>query len=102
MDGLSLQEWIDRFYLENGPCCAGCDWWRPANSLVGECLQSKIISGTERAAAIGIYSCSQTIPAGHAVTRRDYHCGLFKDEFDWSQLPLTYRLRVGDPAARRR
>lgn len=91
------QEVIDRYYFQHGPCCAGCDWWRSLTSVSGECLQSKIIPGDERMSMMGIRNVSCHVPAGHAVTARDYHCGKFKDEFDWSSLPLAYRKRVGDP-----
>ena len=31
-----IQAIVDKFYLDNGPCCAGCDWWRWHNSVAGE------------------------------------------------------------------
>lgn len=71
------QEHIDRFYFERGPCCAGCDWWRHINSVAGIC---------------------ERYPK-HQHKTRDQHCGEFKDEFEWSGLPLVYRKRVGDPKA---
>jgi hypothetical protein len=37
------------------------------------------------------------LPGGHIVTAREHVCGDFKDEFDWSSLPLPYRKLVGDP-----
>jgi hypothetical protein len=37
------------------------------------------------------------IAAGHIVTKRDHVCGDFKDDLDWSTLPLPYRKRVGAP-----
>jgi hypothetical protein len=74
------QKIIDRFYLENGPCCAGCDWWRHVNSLVGECSRSAPVSGSERLAMLGITGSSLSIGAGHVMTRREHRCGEFKDE----------------------
>lgn len=90
-----LQDWVDSFYHNNGPCCAGCDHWRYINSAYGECLKSKIVSGKERGDVIGFDQCSMRIPAGHALTERDYVCGNFIDNFDWSSLPLAHRKRIG-------
>ena len=50
---------------------------------------------------LGMTRISTAIPAGHALTRRDYHCGNFRDEFDWSSMPLTYRARIGAPTGER-
>jgi hypothetical protein len=90
------QENVDRFYFQHGPCCAGCDWWRSLSSLVGSCTKAAIVSGAERADALGIDKCSLRIPSGHPVTASDYVCGEFKDEFDWSSLPLPYRKKIGE------
>jgi hypothetical protein len=92
------QENVDHFYFRHGPCCAGCDWWASLSPIVGNCTKSKIVSGRERMDMLGFDKCSLRIKAGHAITRRDYVCGKFKDEFDWSSLPLPYRKRVGDPS----
>lgn len=92
------QESVDRFYFRHGPCCAGCDWWRSISPLVGDCTKSKLVSGQERWDAIGIDKASLRLPAGHVITKRDHVCGNFKDEFDWTSLPLPYRQRVGDPS----
>ena len=89
------QEKVDTFYFRHGKCCAGCDWWHSLSSLVGECAMSKIVSGPERGDMLGITRSSLRLLAGHAVTPRDYVCGQFKDEFDWTSLPLPYRKRVG-------
>lgn len=89
------QEILDSFYWKRGPCCAGCDWWRHVNGLVGECRKSASVSTEQRAAFLGI--TSSTIPAepGHILTRRGDHCGDFKDKFDWRSLPLAYLKRIG-------
>lgn len=92
-----LQEWHDRFYFRNGPCCAGCDWWEIIGATSGQCLRSAPVSGESRMAMLGIEWCSHPIAAGHVITPRDHHCGEFKDEFDWNRLPLPYRKRVGAP-----
>lgn len=94
---MDTQEAVDRFYWQHGPCCAGCDWWRSFNSSVGECLKSAPVSDEERWAMLGISSPSLVASAGHVMTKRDHHCGDFKDEFDWATLPLTYRKIVGAP-----
>jgi hypothetical protein len=92
------QEFLDRFYFQHGPCCAGCDWWRSINSLIGDCHRTAPkFSDAERWGMLGISNVSYTRKSvGHAITRRDYHCGEFKDEFDWSSLPLPYRKRIGE------
>lgn len=92
-----MQEAIDRFYFAHGPCCAGCDWWRSISSLVGECTKSAPVSDIDRWAMLGIERCSLFPGAGHAITGREHHCGEFKDDFDWTSLPLPYRKRVGAP-----
>lgn len=89
------QEILDTFYFSKGPCCAGCDWWRHWNALTGECVRHAPRPAPE------VHSClyfeGSNSAGGHPVTSRDYHCGDFKDEFDWSTLPLPYRKRVGAP-----
>jgi hypothetical protein len=93
----SWQEHVDRFYFQRGPCCAGCDWWRSLSPLCGECTASAPVAGHTRWAMVGIVNLSFPPPSGHIITTRDRVCGDFKDEFDWSSLPLPYRKRVGDP-----
>ena len=90
-----VQEFIDRFYWDNGPCCAGCDWWRSLNSTVGECVRSEPVSARERYDMIGIDWCSVALDAGHVLTLRGHHCGEFKDEFNWFSLPAPYLRRIG-------
>ena len=92
----ATQKSIDRFYWLHGPCCAGCDWWRHISSLIGDCTRSAPVSGAERVAMLGIERSSLPIGAGHVVTRRDHVCGDFRDEFDWTTLPLTYRKQIGE------
>lgn len=89
------QEILDSFYFRHGPCCAGCDWWRHINSVSGECTRSAPVSGEARVDMLGISSLSVRPGSGHIMTRRDHHCGDFKDNFDWSSLPLAYRKLVG-------
>lgn len=74
------QRVIDTFYEKHGPCCAGCDWWRWYNSLVGDCTRSAPVSGEQRIAMIGIRSPSISPGAGHVMTPREHVCGEFKDE----------------------
>ena len=89
-------EILDRFYTQNGPCCAGCDWWAYHNSLAGECRKSAPVSGVQRVSMLGIvYGTNYPLSAGHIMTMRDHHCGDFKDEFDWSTLPEHYLRRIG-------
>ncbi len=94
---MDRQEFMDSFYFKHGPCCAGCDWWRSQNSVYGECRKARIVPGLERGDMLGITNCSMRIPAGHPLTKRDYHCGQFKDTFEWASLPVAYRKRIGAP-----
>ena len=73
------QRVIDAFYARHGPCCAGCDWWRHYNSLVGECLRSAPVAGADRVAMLGIESPSLTPGAEHVMTQQWHHCGEFRD-----------------------
>ena len=88
------QECLDRFYLKTGPCCAGCDWWRSLNSVVGECHRSAPVSSAGRLAMLDMKSSSLAPAAGHVLTTREHVCGEFKDDFDWPSLPLWYRKRI--------
>ena len=97
----SRQEAIDRFYVDHGPCCAGCDWWAHINSVVGECLKSAPVSSEERFSMVRIdwHTWRFREPAaGHILTNREHRCGDFKDEFDWSTLPPHYLRRIGRKA----
>lgn len=89
------QESIDTFYWKTGPCCAGCDWWQHLNSRAGNCTRSAPSAAKDRAAMLGMDNVSIHVGAGHAMTPREHRCGEFKDTFDWSTLPLSYRKRVG-------
>lgn len=71
---------VDAFYKANGPCCAGCDWWRWYNALAGECTRSAPVPGAERFAMMGIEGSSLTPGAGHVMTPREHVCGEFKDD----------------------
>ena len=92
---MDAQECSDRFYFKHGPCCAGCDYWQSGDSYTGDCSASAPVGGKERASMIGIRSSSLELPSGHIITKRDHHCGQFKDEFDWQSLSLAYRRRIG-------
>lgn len=89
------QRILDQFYAAHGPCCAGCDWWRWLNSVIGECHRSAPVSGRERTAMIGIRVHSQAQETGHIMTPREHVCGDFRDEFDWSSLPAPYLRSIG-------
>lgn len=74
------QAFIDRFYRDNGRCCAGCDNWRWHNSVVGECIESNLVAGSDRATFLGIKGMSADIESGHVMTNREYACNNFIDE----------------------
>lgn len=70
---------IDKFYKDNGNCCAGCDWWRYHNALIGDCTKSAPVSGDERISMIDITWTSLDVESGHIMTKRDHVCGDFVD-----------------------
>lgn len=86
---------MDRFYMERGPCCAGCDHWRYINAVVGECLASPPVSGNERISMLGMQGLSLPGAGGHILTVREHHCGGFRDTFDWTTLPPHYLRIIG-------
>ena len=90
-----FQESLDRFYMQNGKCCAGCDWWRHFSSRLGYCTKSAPVAESERWAIVGIVACSLTTGAGHIVTPSHHVCGDFKDDFDWTTLTPHYLRKIG-------
>jgi hypothetical protein len=74
-----VQAIINAFYEANGPCCAGCDWWRWHNSAAGECIKTAPVSGTERLSMLGMTGISCAVGAGHIMTPREHYCGEFKN-----------------------
>lgn len=82
---ISIQAGIDAFYLKNGPCCAGCDWWRWHNSVAGECTRTAPVSGVARVALLGVTWTSYPVGAGHIMTPRGHLCGEFRDTHDWKE-----------------
>ena len=89
---------VDHFYTLHGPCCAGCDFWSMANVLVGECTRSAPVSGQQRWSMMRVHAPAYMPDAGHIITPREHRCGDFKDDFDWSSLPLIYLKRIGRQA----
>lgn len=73
------QDIIDRFAAEHGPCCAGCEYWRWHNTVVGECLRAAPVASGDRVALLGMMGCSAPIGAGHIMTPREHWCGEFVD-----------------------
>lgn len=68
---------IDQFAAEHGPCCAGCDYWRWHNSVVGDCLRTAPVAWHDRVALLGMTGCSAPIGSGHIMTPREHWCGEF-------------------------
>lgn len=89
------QEICDRTYWKLGACCAGCDHWDSYAGNIGECTAAPPVSGVEVMASLGIISSTYTPAPGHPYTRADHKCGGFKDDFDWSTLPLHYLAKIG-------
>lgn len=75
-----VQSVVDAFYKKHGPCCAGCDWWRYYNSMVGDCTKHAPVQASERTATLDMRGCSLSPGAGHIMTRRDHVCGDFQDQ----------------------
>ena len=50
----STQKHIDKFYAENGACCAGCDHWRWHNSVVGDCTKTPLVGTQDRVSLVGM------------------------------------------------
>lgn len=80
------QKAVDTFYIKNGPCCAGCDYWRFYNSVIGECIESAPVSAKERVSMLNYKGFSGKDEAGHILTKRDHYCGDFIDTYDWGDM----------------
>lgn len=94
------QRLCDEEYMKSGPCCAGCDWWRGWYYHFGECTRTAPMAGFQRWAMINTGAVYFDVPEpgpGHIMTPPTYHCGEFKDEFDWQALPTQYLKRIGFP-----
>lgn len=89
------QEKCDQDYWTRGQCCAGCDHWHSDMGNLGYCAAAGIVSGDQVMASMGIQFCSYVPPPGLPLTCGDFHCGKFKDEFDWSTLDIEYLNRIG-------
>lgn len=89
------QEHCDRIYWTRGQCCAGCDHWQSDGGDVGRCAGAGIVSGMDVMRSMGAQWSSYIPEPGFPFTRADQHCGLFRDEFDWSTLDAKYLLRIG-------
>ena len=89
------QKQCDRDYWRYGPRCSGCDHWQSDMGNIGFCTAAGIVSGEQVLRSAGIMFCSYTPPPGFPITRADFHCGLFRDDFDWSSLGPEYLERIG-------
>lgn len=89
------QEHCDRLYWSRGQCCAGCDHWRSDMGDLGECVAAGIMSGGDVMRSLGITWSSHPFDPGFPYTKASDHCGLFRDEFDWTQLDALYLRRIG-------
>jgi len=74
---------VDAFYLQHGPCCAGCDWWQWHNAVAGQCTKAAPVAAEQRLAMLGFDWISVNIGSGHPFTARDHLCGDFKDTYNW-------------------
>jgi hypothetical protein len=83
------QAFIDAFYHEHGPCCAGCDFWHHLNSRAGMCHRypKHVGPSANKPSPFGVEACSLG-PVSQALTRRDDWCGEFRDTYDWKNRRL--------------
>lgn len=72
------QHYVDTFYAKTGPCCAGCDFWRWLNSVVGECVRMPPNQSHDTAAGLGLTGCSHPKSTAN-LTYRNHVCGEFRD-----------------------
>ena len=93
--GIWYQEQCDRDYWRSGPRCSGCDYWQSDMGYSGYCTAAGLVSGEQVLRSVGIVSCSYTPAPGFPITNADFHCGLFRDDFDWSSLDRDYLERIG-------
>ena len=96
---MNAQQILDKIYLDGNkaPCCAGCDWWRFHNSMVGDCTKSAPVSGLDRVSMLGITKINESPPSGHIMTLRGHKCGDFVDTYDWPDATiLTTYLNKGE------
>lgn len=89
------QEACDQEYWCHGQCCAGCDHWRSDAGWSGQCAAAGIMSGEDVMRSIGALWSSYTPSPGLPFTTGDFHCGKFRDDFDWSTLDSRYLCRIG-------
>ena len=89
------QEQCDRDYWRYGQRCSGCDHWNSNMGNVGVCTAAGVVSGEQVLRSAGIVSCSYMPAPGFPIANADFHCGLFRDDFDWSSLDREYLERIG-------
>jgi hypothetical protein len=85
----------DREYWTRGQCCAGCDHWASDGGMTGTCDANGMVSGADVMRSIGAMWSTYTPPPGFPYTASDFHCGKFKDDFDWSTLDASYLQQIG-------
>ena len=82
------QKRVDHYYRsekKGKPCCAGCDWWRYKNAVIGDCTKSAPVSGLDRIGMLEIHSVSLLVDSGHVLTYRNHVCGDFVDTYEWNE-----------------
>lgn len=89
------QEHCDRTYWTYGKCCAGCDHWQSEMGNLGFCIAAGIVTGEQVMRSMDIAFCSYTPPPGFPLTKAEFYCGQFRDDFDWSTLDHDYLAKIG-------
>lgn len=85
----------DRLYWSHGQCCAGCDHWESEAGLIGQCKAAGIVPGEDVSRSLDIDFISYVPKPGLPFTRAAFHCGKFRDVFDWSTLDQAYLQAIG-------
>lgn len=89
------QEHCDRLYWTSGKCCSGCDHWQSEMGNIGSCIDAGIVSGDQVMRSLGSYFSSYMPPPGFPLTKAEFYCGQFRDDFDWSTLDHDYLAKIG-------
>lgn len=89
------QQQCDADYWSNGQRCSGCDFWESEGGMIGACSAVGVVSGSDVMRSMGIRWSTYIPEPGFPITRSDFWCGRFKDDFDWSALDNDYLHQIG-------
>lgn len=89
------QAHCDQEYWTKGQSCFGCDFWDSDCGNTGHCRAAQIVSGDQVLLSMGVEWASIEVAPNHPVTKGEYWCGKFRDNFDWASLPTHYLRSIG-------